>query len=67
MRTIDWYHRTFIFELQNRQLKAFHSICHPEVLPVWEGLNANIKFHWVGEEGGYPNYNCYAIDSVERL
>jgi hypothetical protein len=63
VRSIDWYHRTFIFESDDGHVKTFNPCRAKENMPVWEGMRAHIKFHWDNDEW----QKCYWMDEVRHL
>jgi hypothetical protein len=61
VRSIDWYHRTFIHETDGGYIKVLKT-CRGE-MPVWIGMRANIRFHWDSTDFAH----CYWIDGVQRV
>jgi hypothetical protein len=60
VRSIDWYHRTFIHETDSGFIKVLNPC--DRAMPVWQGMRANIRFHWDNDEFK----KCYWIDGVQR-
>lgn len=64
VRSVDWYHRTFIFEDDSGFTKVFDPVCE-STLPVWQGERASIGFHWRVDMNSYPP-SCFVIDWTKR-
>lgn len=60
VRSIDWYHMTFVHETDDGYQKVF-DICGT-AMPVWLGEHVNVFFHHY--DNGY--HGCDIIEGAQR-
>lgn len=67
IRTIDWYHRTFIFEGDNGQILVFGQLCQKNAIPGWQGMHVQLGYRWIPYHEGVYTSECYIFDWVKHL
>jgi len=65
VRSIDWYHRSFVFEADNQQIISYQ-ICRSTSVPFWQGMRAEFSYR-KQTDAVDQFFVCADIASVRRI